>query len=615
MMIELNKSFADYIPSELISGGDCSYRQVYKAMDWEGTEVFLTVYDPEKLPKCLQGDTVKEFRITYNMTNEVFPQHVGTGAATYEGRSMHFMSTLFFDYKTLREVVSSKELEEKDALKIVYHLLIGLKELLYYTKGGGHYNICPDTILLSKTSEGTYTAHISGMDHASESCNGNPDFDTETLNHCFRAPESFLGRFSPASDVYSVGMLLAYMLQGIYPYDINESMAKDKILKVVRASRLKFDVADGLKSILTKATNKKASDRYKDVVELGEALMNYMGMEMPKRFSCFSGKKRNIFETEKKKGKKMEMDELVQSPETPGFDAKIGVKTGAGFKAVAGMEEVKKRLTRDFVEVVSHPELARAFGIMPSNLLFFGAPGTGKTFITERLAEETGMAYCAVKPSDIGSIWLHGSVSIIKDLFLKAEGMAKENKRGCILLIDEMEAVCSRRDTPKGNDHVNEEVAEWLTQLNNCVEKNVFVVGTTNCLERIDRAIIRKGRIDEVIYIGLPDSECRRQLFELELEKRPHEEGIDVVSLSKMTEGYTSSDISYMVKETARKSFEASIKNENNSVVKISQKMLEEVICQTTPSVSQNEMRHYEKMRDEFIRKNGSERRHIGFLA
>ena len=225
------------------------------------------------------------------------------------------------------------------------------------------------------------------------------------------------------------------------------------------------------------------------------------------------------------------------------------------------------------------------------------------------------MAYCAVKPSDIGSIWLHGSVSIIKDLFLKAEGMAKENKRGCILLIDEMEAVCSRRDTPKGNDHVNEEVAEWLTQLNNCVEKNVFVVGTTNCLERIDRAIIRKGRIDEVIYIGLPDSECRRQLFELELEKRPHEEGIDVVSLSKMTEGYTSSDISYMVKETARKSFEASIKNENNSVVKISQKMLEEVICQTTPSVSQNEMRHYEKMRDEFIRKNGSERRHIGFLA
>ena len=76
MMIELNKSFADYIPSELISGGDCSYRQVYKAMDWEGTEVFLTVYDSEKLPKCLQGDTVKEFRTTYNMTNEVFPQHV-----------------------------------------------------------------------------------------------------------------------------------------------------------------------------------------------------------------------------------------------------------------------------------------------------------------------------------------------------------------------------------------------------------------------------------------------------------------------------------------------------------------------------------------------------------
>ena len=70
-----------------------------------------------------------------------------------------------------------------------------------------------------------------------------------------------------------------------------------------------------------------------------------------------------------------------------------------------------------------------------------------------------------------------------------------------------------------------------------------------------------------------------------------------------------------MVKETARKSFEASIKNENNSVVKISQKLLEEVIGQTSPSVTQEEVRNYEKIRDEYIRKNGNERRRIGFLT
>lgn len=84
--------------------------------------------------------------------------------------------------------------------------------------------------------------------------------------------------------------------------------------------------------------------------------------------------------------------------------------------------------------------------------------------------------------------------------------------------------------------------------------------------------------------------------------------------LSKLTDGYTSSDISYIVKESARNSFEASIQTEEKKAVKISQKILEEIISRTKPSVSPDEVRRYEMMRDEYIRKNGDEKRRIGFL-
>lgn len=308
------------------------------------------------------------------------------------------------------------------------------------------------------------------------------------------------------------------------------------------------------------------------------------------------------------------MQNTHNTVQEPHIDVDMSVREGDGFKAVAGMENIKKLLRRDFVEIVAHRELAKKFGIMPSNMLFYGAPGTGKTYISQKLAEETGLAFCSVKPSDLGSIWLHGSQGLIKELFQKAEEKAKKNKKGCILLIDEFDALCGDRDA-KSNEHQADEVAEWLTQLNDCVEKNVFVIGTTNCLDRIEKAVIRHGRIDQVLYIGLPDEECRKQLFEIELNKRPHDSNIDVEELARITDGYTSSDIAYMVKETARNAFEACLKHEDETIVKISEAMLRDVIKSTRPSVSREDVLKYEKMRDDYVERRKKERPRIGFTA
>lgn len=525
------------------------------------------------------------------------------------------------DFITVREAAEKKILSERDYLYVIYLLTIMLKKIFNETNGGGHFNVNLDTVKILKEEGKEVKVELEGAENGHEACHGKPDFDTDVLNPCFLAPESFLGRFSSASDVYSLGILLAYMRYGTYPFDINESMERSKILAVVKANDPDIDMQSRVDLLITKSIRKNASDRFKDVEDLGIALVQQLDIEMPNCFSCFSvGKKKRKIDDGIRHGngciieKKEKTDDALSS-QVPGFNAVIKEREGDGFRDVAGMEDIKKMLQRDFVEIVSHRELAKEFGIMPSNMLFFGAPGTGKTFISMKLAEECGMAFCVVKPSDVGSIWSHGSVGIVKDLFKKAEARAKENERGCILLIDEMDSVCGRRDGFRGNEHLADEVAEWLTQLNDCVEKNVFVIGTTNCIERIDKAIIRHGRIDQVLYIGLPDISCRKQLFELELGKRPHDEDIDMEELARLTDGYTSSDISFMVKETARTAFEECLKRDNQEIVKISETMLRNVIKVTRPSVSRDDVRRYEKMRDEFVEHDKKDRPRIGFIS
>ena len=612
MILNLKKAFAGYYLVRL-AAEPSNYREVYVAEDEKGSKVFLTVYDEQTCEQLKKDGIMNEFALVKELKNEVLPKYMDSGTISYHGRKISFMTTEFFEFQKLREIVEEKPLVEEDALDIIHQLLIGLKEIQYRTHGGGHYNICPDTIWIS-LEKNKLEANIVGLEHASGPCNGNPGFIVSTLNKCCRAPETFLGRFSAATDVYSVGMLLAYMLQGYFPHYLDEGLNQDIILNLVRQKEQPtLSMAEALKPIVYKAINKSARTRYKNVDELSQALLEYKGMEKPRTFECFSYEKNDKFDDDDLK-ETNETDESKRSSHEPQLKVSISVKRGEGLKAVAGMEDLKRCLRRDFVDIITHKDLAKEFSILPPNMLFYGPPGTGKTFLSMRLAEECGLEFCSIKPSDLGSIWIHGTQSLIKELFQKAEEKAKKNKRGCLLLIDEFDALCGKRDTP-GKENQADEVAEWLTQLNDCVEKNIYVIGTTNCLDKIDKAVIRHGRIDQVVYVGMPDEDCRKQLFDIELKKRPCEENIDTGTLARLTAGFTSSDIAYMVKETAIRAFEASLQTDDEHTVKISEAMLKEVVGSTRPSVTPDEVRAYERMRDEYLNQNKEKRQRIGFLA
>jgi len=182
-----------------------------------------------------------------------------------------------------------------------------------------------------------------------------------------------------------------------------------------------------------------------------------------------------------------------------------------------------------------------------------------------------------------------------------------------LLLVDEIDAHLGKRDM-QGKEQQADEVAEWLVQLNDCVQKNVFVIGMTNRLDCIDKAAIRHGRFDKVFYVGLPDYACRKELLKMEVNKLPHERHIDFDSLAMVSVGFAAADLSYAVKEAARLTFCACLETHKNNLV-VKEALLREMIENTRPSVSCAELRNYERIWDEYINKNINKRQTIGYLA
>ena len=586
-MLELRKSFAGYELLDLV-GCQSDYREVYLASGQDGKKVFLTVCKDQNCEMLMEEGRLREFELVRHLQSDAFPKYLGGGSDRMNGSKMSYMVTQYFEAVSLREMVKREPLPEELTVAIARQLLLALAELCDVTRGGGHYNICPDTVLVSMVN-GNPKVHVVGLDHAAEPCCGKAPFKVASLNSCCRAPETFFGHFSSSADVYSVGMLLGFMAQGHYPYHFDETFDPEFILRMVRGKTSpSFKMTEGLNEIALKAVNKNAKKRYGDVCEFYEALsfpVSKTNHETPDFF----------------------FDEDEELPLTP------MAKKGKGLAAVAGMSELKDFLRNDFVDVVAHRDLAAKFGLTPSNIILYGPQGCGKTYISQCLAEECGMQVYLIKPSDLGSIYVHGTQALIKGLFEKAESEARKNRNGCLLLIDEIDSHLGSR-SHNGGAHQDDEVAEWLVQLNECVDKHVYVIGMTNRIDALDKAAIRTGRFDRLVYVPLPDLDCRKQFFGLRLADIPHDPAIDLETLAQMTEGYATSDLVYMVKEAARLTFMACVKSHNYETL-VSEDLLKQVIASTRPSVSRDEVLAFERMRDNFSGSSFNNRQRIGYLA
>ncbi len=296
--------------------------------------------------------------------------------------------------------------------------------------------------------------------------------------------------------------------------------------------------------------------------------------------------------------------EKTQTAETteqsPSVDQKNERK---GFSEVAGMDELKRLVTEGFINVLNNQERAAVYDITPPAILFYGPAGCGKTFFAEKIAEETGLPLIKIVPDDIASKWLHGTQQKIDKVFSDAE-----KKAPVILFFDEFDAMVPHRSSKENDQHTNGEVNEFLCKLNNASQRGIYVIAATNHPENIDKAVLRTGRIDEMIYIDMPDSEARKSLFQISLAKLPADTDIDYDRLATLTEGYSCSDISYIVKASARTTFNLSLQDTTAPCPKIDQSVLEDNILRRSPSVSSKDLKEYERVRNELTSKESTNR-------
>lgn len=576
--LKTNSTIGTYRVGDRIDSRRYDFREVYQVADDQnpdGTNYALIVYDVEAWRKKVGVDDgcVTELETYGHLRGDAFPKSMGNGELTLDdGKLLAWNCLQMITGERLDTLIRDEKTFTCEAIiRIGIQLTKAAREISFFQNGGGHYNLHPENVFLSSDDEENYSVQVCGLTHVGKPYNGRPCFDSQDLELTYCAPESVWGIYSEISDIYAIGRIMKKLAE---VSDLSESSSANS----------------GLWQVIHRACCKRRSERYpslvmmrKDLGKWAEAIKSSTD-EAEKGSPSSSSRRRD---------------------DTLRFDGVIDKRKGKGFSAIAGCEELKDNLRCNFVSIFQHQELARKMGIQPPNsILLFGPPGNGKSFFAERLAEELDIKFTMVTPSSLASSFLHGTQQIMADLFQKLEKEAP-----VLIAFDEFDAIAPNRATDYIH-HQSGEVNELLTQLNNAADRGIYVLMMTNYPERVDPAILRKGRVDNIIYMGLPDDITRKQIFELELSTRMHEKNLDYDELSRLTKNFSSSDITYIVKEAARRNFNYCVKEMVTRPIPFD--LIKEVISQTVPSVSPEQLRHYEKVRQQMLQQTPPRQR-IGF--
>jgi transitional endoplasmic reticulum ATPase len=281
---------------------------------------------------------------------------------------------------------------------------------------------------------------------------------------------------------------------------------------------------------------------------------------------------------------------------------------------IGGLENVKRELRETVGFPVEHPEMFQKFGMEPSKgVLFYGPPGCGKTLLAKAIANECQSNFISIKGPELLTMWFGESESNVRDVFDKARQAAP-----CVLFFDELDSIAKSRGSSLGDagGAADRVINQILTEMDGMgKKKSVFIIGATNRPDIIDPAILRPGRLDQLIYIPLPDLPSRVAILKSVLRKSPVAQDVDLEFIAQHTHGFSGADLTEICQRAAkmaiREAIEAEIAKqkereerggegmemeeaEADPVPEITRAHFEEAMRFARRSVSDNDIRKYE---------------------
>ncbi|MFS0772551.1 CDC48 family AAA ATPase [Sphingomonas sp. 1P08PE] len=245
---------------------------------------------------------------------------------------------------------------------------------------------------------------------------------------------------------------------------------------------------------------------------------------------------------------------------------------------VGGLDDAQMRLKEGVELPLKNPDAFRRLGIRPAKgFLLYGPPGTGKTLLAKAVAREAEANFIATKSSDLLSKWYGESEQQIARLFQRARQVAP-----CVVFIDELDSLVPARGGGAGEPQVTERIVNTiLAEMDGLEElQAVVVIGATNRPNLVDPALLRPGRFDELVYVGVPTQAGRRRILQIQTQKMPLADDVDLDEVARRTDRYTGADLEDVVrraglialrrsltaKEVFQSDFEASLTDSRASV-------------------------------------------------
>ena len=568
------------------------YAESYRVTDNNEENLFLKLIDPSKLhsTQLSRDGQLTEIQYVKQLDNPHVVNYKDHGEVIVGNRKYIYLLMSFISGETIAEKLQREaHFDEYKAKEIIAGVLKGLTFLHNLSEPIIHNDINHHNVMLD-LSEHPPRPKIIDFGYARSFHQSTSIYNSFELNPFYIATECFNHLYSPQSDIFSAGALLFHMLTGtppwfteISPYKTPEEVRKEVLKARQRPLKLPvgiindISISERLFEIINKALAPDLDDRFQSAGEFLNTLESNGKVDI------------NTSTNKQSKGTGSQTNDV---PEI--------IDEGRGFDDVAGLDELKETLKNDVIDALLEPEKYREFGLtIPNGLLLYGPPGCGKTFIAEKLSEEISFNYLFTNPSDLGSKFIHGSQEKISALFKEA----KENAP-TIIFFDELDAMMPERDDLTHHGYTSS-VNEFLAQMTNCSKHGIMVIGATNRPQKIDKAILRTGRMDKIVYVPPPDKKAREKIFEIELSNRPVDLGIDYDKLAVTTTGFVASDIVFVVDEAAR----YALRNDS----KIEQNVLEDIISNTRPSLNEEQLLHYESIKDKLEGTTKSDGRKIGF--